>query len=155
MPVTSATPVLATSSDLGNFPKPDPSDLAINPQPTEPPALSIPYTSLICGNLDTGVDYTVHRVPLRADGIPDYSELWPLKLDCDNGMGDVEVSEAVPVITPVQKAAATAAVRASAGAPAEALYSVYKGCGANDPNETITSRPPTTARDRFSSSSRG
>jgi hypothetical protein len=42
----------------------------------------------------------------------------------------------VPVIAPLQKAAAAAGIRASAGDPAEALYSVYKGCGANDSNHS-------------------
>jgi hypothetical protein len=57
------------------------------------PAVSVPYTSLICGNLHTGVDYTVHRVPFRADGTPDYSDLWPLKAQLRQRDGGMEVIE--------------------------------------------------------------
>ncbi|MFQ6172557.1 hypothetical protein ACK8HX_13190 [Oryzobacter sp. R7] len=88
---------------------------------------------LVCGNLDTGVDFTVHSVRVAADGSPDFRELWARKLNCDAGMTG-EVVESVPVTTPLQKAVAAAArVADYSSGDAGNVYSIYEGCGANDP----------------------
>ena len=96
----------------------------------EPPA----PVRLICGNLDAGVDFTVHPVVLRPDGSGEYSDLWAAQLRCDTGMriGGSPVNESVAVQTPLQKAAVAAAKEAGYAdyndTDAEILYAVYDGC---------------------------
>lgn len=128
-----ADPATATSAPVATA-TPSPSRTTASPTPTPTPTPStLSSVDLVCGNLDTDVDYSVHTVPLAEDGSPDYRDLWALKLTCDAGMTG-GVVESVPVITPLQKAVAAAAREANYGEDDEGnLYSVYDGCGANDP----------------------
>lgn len=93
--------------------------------------------SFICGDINAGVDYTVHHVDLNPHGSGQYADIWAAQLRCDNSMTGDSVEETVRIQTPMQKAAVAAAKEAGYeefnDSDEEILYSVYMGCAASGP----------------------
>lgn len=127
----------ATTKPTSTAP-PQPADSTSSTSTTAEPVT----ISLICGSIDRNVDYTSFPVLLDEKGVPDYRSLWRKKLSCDDGMAPHVEINAVEPTTKLQDAVLAAAKKAGYwGAsddettPGEALYSVYQGCGSNDPTD--------------------
>jgi hypothetical protein len=96
----------------------------------------------VCGNLDAGVDYTPHEIPVALDGTPDFTAVWRQHLGCDTSMGNEAVEDAVAVETPLQRAVVALGRKIGYGdygdesaSDEQLLYSVMEGCGANEPGD--------------------
>lgn len=111
------------------------------PTPTPSPTPTLESVVLVCGNLDKNIEYTPQEIPVAADGTPDFGGLWKQHLGCDTGMGDEEVTETVPVQTPLQRGVVAFARSIGYGEfegytnDEQNLYWVFEGCGGNDPKD--------------------
>lgn len=119
---------------------PTPTSTTITTNPAVPASPeSVSSVDLVCGDPGGDADFDVRTVPLAPDGTPNYEALWALKLTCDQGYGDMGVSETMPIVTPLQKAVVAAAHKAGYSdedtSDDEVLYSVYQYCGSNDPDD--------------------
>lgn len=133
-----------TTSALSSAPAPRATEvLTQEPGPTpstSPTALESVF--LVCGNLDKDIEYTPQEVPVALDGSPDFSALWKERFGCDVGMGDGDVSQEIPVESPLQEAVVASARKIGYGSygdesdsDEQVLYSVFQGCGSNDPDD--------------------